>query len=327
MNHARRASTHGAATWTICCITTLFLVNARPVFAALANPTLTGRASTPAFVSDFLTDTATLAGGKGPTGTITFNLFKGCPGSGTPIYTEVKTVTGNGTYTSEGHFYQLANVTFYSWQTSYSGDDNNNPTTTPPVCNGAESVMIPTLVAVSYTNGTGSGDHVSNYKWVPLRTDYLNPAYQQLLYDTRAAAHPNTISFPKMIHNWGGWVVDAAKGRFTAPQDGVYHVDTTICVWALTRGTPAVKYDIFVTQNGEDRNLLNAVQLPEGAWEYAPLTWLTGSTDTMLRHDDSLSIKLQIIPAKDGPYNFQICNGEGGEMGLAVSTIAIHLVN
>ena len=55
-----------------------------------------------------LTDSATLTGGSNPTGTITFYLL--APGStsstalSSAVYTDVVTVTGNGTYTtSQGH--------------------------------------------------------------------------------------------------------------------------------------------------------------------------------------------------------------------------------
>src|SRR6202011_2516998 len=44
-----------------------------------------------------LTDSATLSGAYNATGTITFTLNNP---SGTPVYTDVVTVTGNGTYTT-----------------------------------------------------------------------------------------------------------------------------------------------------------------------------------------------------------------------------------
>ena len=49
-----------------------------------------------------LTDTATLAGGFNPTGTITFTLFHN--GGTTPVDTETVTVNGNGTYTTPTGF-------------------------------------------------------------------------------------------------------------------------------------------------------------------------------------------------------------------------------
>src|SRR5262249_54996335 len=68
-----------------------------------------------------LTDSATLAGGFNPTGTITFTLF--APGGG-PVDMETVTVNGNGTYpTPTGFVPTMAGI--YHWMASYSGDDNN----------------------------------------------------------------------------------------------------------------------------------------------------------------------------------------------------------
>jgi hypothetical protein len=145
MTSTIKASTMSVATWVIWC-GSLLLIMPHALFA-LASPTLTGMASTPALVGGSLTDTATLAGGASPTGTITFKLYNGCGGNGPPvILTSVKNVTGNGSYTSDP-FSPLANNTFYSWQTSYSGDANNNPATTTAVCNGSESVYVPQYCA------------------------------------------------------------------------------------------------------------------------------------------------------------------------------------
>jgi hypothetical protein len=76
-----------------------------------------------------LTDSATLTGGFNPGGTITFELF--APGTTTnPVFTNVVTVTGNGTYhsTDPGTVTGSAVPTgagTYQWVVSYSGDPNN----------------------------------------------------------------------------------------------------------------------------------------------------------------------------------------------------------
>ena len=75
-----------------------------------------------------LTDTATLAGGFSPTGTITFTLFHN--GGTTPVDTETVTVNGNGTYTTPTGFTLPATGTVtgtYQWDATYSGDANNTP--------------------------------------------------------------------------------------------------------------------------------------------------------------------------------------------------------
>ena len=77
-----------------------------------------------------LTDTATLEGGFGPTGTIIFTLFYN--GGTTPVDTEVVSVTGNGTYTTPLGFPLPSAGTVagtYQWDATYSGDGNNNAAT------------------------------------------------------------------------------------------------------------------------------------------------------------------------------------------------------
>ena len=74
-----------------------------------------------------MTDTATLAGGYHPTGTITFTLFYN--GGTTPVDTETVTVNGNGTYTTPTGYTlpTTGGVTgTYQWDATYSGDRNNN---------------------------------------------------------------------------------------------------------------------------------------------------------------------------------------------------------
>ena len=74
-----------------------------------------------------LTDTATLAGGFHPTGTITFTLFHN--GGPTPVDTETVAVTGNGMYTTPTGFTLPTTGTAigtYQWDATYDGDTNNN---------------------------------------------------------------------------------------------------------------------------------------------------------------------------------------------------------
>ena len=97
-----------------------------------ASPTLTTTPS-PATVTlganlVTLTDSATLAGGNSPTGTITFTLFQN--GGTTPVDTESVAVNGNGTYTTPTGFTLPTTGTVigtYQWHANYSGDGSNNP--------------------------------------------------------------------------------------------------------------------------------------------------------------------------------------------------------
>jgi uncharacterized repeat protein (TIGR01451 family) len=74
-----------------------------------------------------LKDSATIAGGNSPTGTITFTLIG--PG-GTTVDTESVAVSGNGTYTTPLGFTLPGTgsvIGTYQWNASYSGDGLNNP--------------------------------------------------------------------------------------------------------------------------------------------------------------------------------------------------------
>ena len=94
-----------------------------------ASPALTTTATQSVTVGSPISDTATLTGGVGPTGTITFHLFtdSGCTSEVSTGLTPV-TVSGNGSYTSGG-FTPSAAGTYY-WTASYSGDANNQPAST-----------------------------------------------------------------------------------------------------------------------------------------------------------------------------------------------------
>ena len=71
-----------------------------------------------------LTDSATLAGGYNPTGTLTFTLDGP---TGAAVDTETVTVSGDGTYSTPNGYTPTAAGT-YQWVVSYGGDANNNPT-------------------------------------------------------------------------------------------------------------------------------------------------------------------------------------------------------
>ena len=99
-----------------------------------------------------LTDTASLAGGYRPGGTITFTLTG--PG-GTTIDTETATVSGNGSYTTPaGYPLPVANsgtvAGSYQWDAVYSGDANNIESSDVGAANERAAVS-PAATALSYT--------------------------------------------------------------------------------------------------------------------------------------------------------------------------------
>ncbi|MEV0458788.1 hypothetical protein [Catellatospora methionotrophica] len=95
-----------------------------------ATPTLATNASRDTYVGKRIFDTATLAGGVAPTGTITFTLYgpDDATCSRTPVATSVVQVDGNGDYVSASHRPHQPGT--YQWVASYSGDDGNDAVAT-----------------------------------------------------------------------------------------------------------------------------------------------------------------------------------------------------
>jgi hypothetical protein len=77
-------------------------------------------------------DDATISGATSNAGgTITFSLFNPSDAtcSGTPAYTQTVTVNGDGTYKTTNTNFVASDTGEWRWQVSYSGDSNNQPTT------------------------------------------------------------------------------------------------------------------------------------------------------------------------------------------------------
>jgi uncharacterized repeat protein (TIGR01451 family) len=105
-----------------------------PITVTRAQPTITTAATSSSITATTnppVSDTATLANGVAPTGTLTFTAYgpndTGCTG---PIaFTGTATVSGNGAYTS-GPFAAPALGT-YQWVVSYDGNAGNFPASSP----------------------------------------------------------------------------------------------------------------------------------------------------------------------------------------------------
>ena len=110
-----------------------------------ANPTLTLVAPSAANVGDSIHSTATLAGGNGPTGTITFSFFApdNTTCSGQPFATGSVPVSDNGSYQSADVVPDTAGT--YRWIATYSGDNAN--TQAPTFCDAGNSTTLVSAVA------------------------------------------------------------------------------------------------------------------------------------------------------------------------------------
>lgn len=119
------------------------------VVIAKVLPTLTTQASPTVNLGGSITDTATLAGGTSPTGTITFTFFgpNTTTCTGTPVFTSTVTVTGNGSYPS-GPFTPTSPGTYRTIAT-YSGNSNNQGLTT--ACLDVHEAVVVNAVAGTAT--------------------------------------------------------------------------------------------------------------------------------------------------------------------------------
>lgn len=129
-----------------------------------ATPAISTQASGDIAFGDTVSDLASLSGGATPGGTITFDLYgpndANCGSS--PVFTSVKSVSGNGTYASDLFAPPFAGV--YRWIARYSGDANNQPAT--GACNDANETVNVTrattsLAVSSSVNPSASGQSVT----------------------------------------------------------------------------------------------------------------------------------------------------------------------
>ncbi len=133
-----------------------------------AAPTIVTHASASVPAGGTVSDTATLASGVAPSGTVTFTVFgpNNATCTGTPIFTSTGSVTsGNGNYTSSSFTVTLAGT--YNFVDAYSGDANNSPVTS--ACGATnESVVVspavPTIVTHASASVAASGLRAGNHR-------------------------------------------------------------------------------------------------------------------------------------------------------------------
>jgi hypothetical protein len=182
-----------------------------------------------------LKDSAILADGVNPTGSITFKLFDlsdpTC--SGTPIFTNTVSVNGNGTYSTSSGFTGAVAEGTYHWTATYSGDPNNN---------GVSSTCAdePVIITNKPPGGSGEGPYIGIVgNDMAFNAFYFSQKHQQFLLDQEGIdvpvcwgvfppVTPNTrvggtgceqfrsnkpINQPE-ICDVSGTVIDFAKGDF-----------------------------------------------------------------------------------------------------------------
>jgi len=101
-----------------------------PLSVTKLSPSISTTPSSGGVVGIAINDSATVAGGSSPTGTVTFNLYGPTDStcSNSALFTDTKNLS-SGTAVS-GNYTTLAAGTFH-WKATYNGDTNNNATTSP----------------------------------------------------------------------------------------------------------------------------------------------------------------------------------------------------
>jgi hypothetical protein len=111
-----------------------------------------------ATVGSSIADQATVSGGAGPTGTVTFNLYNNANATGTPLFTDTESLSG-GSATSAGYTTTAAGTDY--WVATYNGDADNNSvlsgTAAEPVTVSAASPSL----SVSAPSGGTAGSNIS----------------------------------------------------------------------------------------------------------------------------------------------------------------------
>ncbi|MCU1379858.1 MAG: hypothetical protein JWN29_2841, partial [Acidimicrobiales bacterium] len=130
---------------------TVVITNAAPALAT--NASSGGPAGTTP-----VTDTATIAGGVAATGDVTFALYG--PGdaacAGPAAFTDTKTVSGNGAYTSAAFTPTRAGT--YRWVASYSGDTNNTGAT--GACGDTDEAVVIAKAGPTFSSTASTGGQV-----------------------------------------------------------------------------------------------------------------------------------------------------------------------
>ena len=100
-----------------------------------------------------VTDTATLTGGSAPTGSVEFRLYgpsTAADCSGTPVFDQQVSVSGDGAYPSPSFTPTQAGT--YWWTASYTGDAGNTPAATG--CGDQSVTITGALYWADNANGT-----------------------------------------------------------------------------------------------------------------------------------------------------------------------------
>jgi 6-phosphogluconolactonase (cycloisomerase 2 family) len=122
---------------------------------ATPGPSVSSTASASVPVGGQISDSALLAGGSDPTGTVTFNLYgPGDTGCASSLASSTATASGDGTYQSAAFTADAAGT--YQWVASYSGDAGNEAVPGSCGASGESVVVTPGVITGTVTDANGN---------------------------------------------------------------------------------------------------------------------------------------------------------------------------
>jgi hypothetical protein len=273
-----------------------------------------------------LTDSATLSGGYSPSGTITFTLYSP---SNQLVYTDVVTISGNGTYstasgTNAGGYLPTAAGT-YQWVASYSGDSNNN---TVSEANGNEPEAVsPASPAIVTTAGAtiilGSSSKLTDTAtlsggYVPSGSITFNlygPSSTVVDTETATVSGNGNYSTPTgYVPTAAGsyyWVASYGGDTNNNTATGVHEPETVSAVSPAIATTPG-----GTVQIGAGTNLTDSATLSGG---YSP----TGTITFTLYSPSNAVVYTDVVTVNSGNGTYTTASGTNPG-GFAPTTAGIY---
>ena len=277
------------------------------LFTLLAVPTLTTTASADVGLGGQVHDTATLAGGSSPTGTITFTLYgpddASC--SNAAAFTDTQSVaSGNGDYDSAD--FTPSQPGTYRWTASYSGDADNDPATTS--CNDPNGEVLvvaePDLaVAKSHPGDFTQGQNGATYTITVTNAGSAATSGTVTVADTLPAGLAPTAP-SGVVDGWTCGIVGQTVTctRSDALAAGGSYPAITLTVDVATDAAAAVTNTAEVSGGGESNTANDAAgdpttitQLPAGV----TVDPTSGLTTTEAGGTDTFTVVLDSQPSGD----------------------------
>ncbi len=213
------------------------------------DPTVTTSASASVTVGGKIHDSASLAGGFNPTGSITFHLYGPNDATcATSIFTDTVTVNGNGSYPSADFTTAVAGTS--RWIANYGGDANNNATANG--CNDSNESVIVTKADPAVTTNASASVTVGGSIWdIAHLTGGFNPTGTITfdLYGPNDATCATSIAHSTASVNGNG---DYSSALFSTVKAGTYR-------WIANYGGDA---NNGVTSNGCNAANENVIVTP-----------------------------------------------------------------